>query len=199
MESPGRTRACKPGSFRRYRAGIWRAPTNDVLVVTSDPRGSGKLTGMAKRFRLSAGGTGICRARQVEGAFSARSGLGGQGGLRCVMSPVPGSPTARGRSGSNGVAHPDQPGPGSSASARASSCCTRRADIHHSLQVLILHALLRAINNLTVIAPADSGRRVRPNGAIHNTPHPSLRASRQNAAAARGGADSSTTYQPKQL
>ena len=135
----------------------------DVLVVTSDSRGSGKLTGYGETLPDQLVELGIAEQNVI--GFSA--GLASAGKKVFAASPAC-FLTARGLEQiKNDVAYSDQPVRIIGISAGVSYGALGAT--HHSLHDF---AVLRAINNLTIIAPADNFETSETIRAIHNTPHP---------------------------
>ncbi|MEZ4767799.1 MAG: transketolase C-terminal domain-containing protein [Caldilineales bacterium] len=135
----------------------------DVLVVTSDSRGSGKLTHYGETLPDQIVELGIAEQNVV----GISAGLASAGKKVFAASPAC-FITARGfEQIKNDVAYSDQPVRivGISAGVSYGALGTT----HHSLHDF---AALRAVNNITIIAPADNFETRETIRAIHNTDHP---------------------------
>jgi transketolase len=135
----------------------------DVLVVTSDSRGSGKLTQYGETLPDQIVEIGIAE----QNVIGISAGLASAGKKVFVASPAC-FITARGFEHiKNDVAYSDQPVRIIGISAGVSYGALGAT--HHSLHD---YAALRAIHNLTIIAPADNFETRETIKAIHNIQHP---------------------------
>lgn len=135
----------------------------DVMVLTSDSRGSGKLTTFGKQLP----------AQLIEIGIAEQDLIGVAAGIAsCNKKVFAVSPacfiTARGLEQiKNDVAYSDQPVKVIGISAGVSYGAL--GTTHHSLHDF---AVLRAVNNLTIIAPADNFETRETIRALVNYPHP---------------------------
>ena len=135
----------------------------DVLVVTSDSRGSAKLTHYCEILPDQVVEIGIAE----QNVIGISAGLASAGKKVFVASPAC-FITARGfEQIKNDVAYSDQPVKiiGISAGVSYGALGTT----HHSLHD---YAALRAIHNMIIIAPADNFETRETIKTIHNSPHP---------------------------
>ena len=135
----------------------------DVLVVTSDSRGSGKLTHYGEMLPGQLVEIGIAE----QNVIGISAGLASAGKKVFAASPAC-FITARGfEQIKNDVAYSDQPVRIIGISAGVSYGALGAT--HHSLHDF---AALRAVHNVTIIAPADNFETRETIKAILNTPHP---------------------------
>jgi transketolase len=135
----------------------------NVLVVTSDSRGSGKLTHFGETLPDQLIEIGIAE----QNVIGISAGLASAGKKVFAASPAC-FITARGFEHiKNDVAYSDQPVRIIGISAGVSY--GPLGATHHSLHD---YAALRAIHNITIIAPADNFETRETIKAIHNTDHP---------------------------
>lgn len=135
----------------------------DVLVVTSDSRGSGKLTHYGETLPDQIVEIGIAE----QNVIGISAGLASAGKKVFVVSPAC-FITARGfEQIKNDVAYSDQPVKIIGISAGVSYGALGAT--HHSLHD---YAALRAIHNMIIIAPADNFETRETIKTIHNAPHP---------------------------
>jgi transketolase len=135
----------------------------DVLVVTSDSRGSGKLTQFGETLPDQIVELGIAE----QNVIGISAGLASAGKKVFAASPAC-FITARGfEQIKNDVAYSDQPVRIIGISAGVSYGALGAT--HHSLHD---YAALRAVHNLTIIAPADNFETRETIKAIHNVAHP---------------------------
>ncbi len=135
----------------------------DVLVVTSDSRGSGKLTQFGETLPDQIVELGIAE----QNVIGISAGLASAGKKVFAASPAC-FITARGfEQIKNDVAYSDQPVRIIGISAGVSYGALGAT--HHSLHD---YAALRAVHNITIIAPADNFETRETIKAIHNTKHP---------------------------
>ena len=135
----------------------------DVLVVTSDSRGSGKLTQYGETLPDQIIELGIAE----QNVIGISAGLASAGKKVFAASPAC-FITARGfEQIKNDVAYSDQPVRIIGISAGVSYGALGAT--HHSLHD---YAALRAVNNITIIAPADNFETRETIKAIHNVAHP---------------------------
>jgi transketolase len=135
----------------------------DILVVTSDSRGSGRLTGFGEKFPDQIVEIGIAEQNLV----GVSAGLASAGKKVFAVSPAC-FLTARGLEQiKNDIAYSDHPVKvvGISAGVSYGSLGTT----HHSLHDF---AVLQAINNIDIIAPADNFETVQAIRASVNHPRP---------------------------
>ena len=123
------------------------ATNNDLLVVTSDSRGSGKLVPFAARFPKQLVEVGIAEQNLVGIA----AGLASTGKQTFAVSPACFLTARSLEQIKNDVAYSDNPVTLVGISAGVSYGAL--GSTHHSLHD---YAVLRAIHNLTVCAPADN-------------------------------------------
>ncbi len=119
----------------------------DILVVTSDSRGSGKLVPFGERFPDQIIETGIAEQNLV----GVSAGLASAGKKVFAVSPACFLTTRALEQIKNDIAYSDNPVKLIGISAGVSYGAL--GSTHHSLHD---YAALRAINNLTVLAPADN-------------------------------------------
>ena len=119
----------------------------DILVVTSDSRGSGKLVPFGERFPDQIIETGIAEQNLV----GISAGLASAGKKVFAVSPACFLATRALEQIKNDIAYSDNPVKLIGISAGVSYGAL--GSTHHSLHD---YAALRAINNLTVLAPADN-------------------------------------------
>jgi transketolase len=135
----------------------------DVLVITSDSRGSGKLTHFGETLPDQIVEIGIAE----QNVIGISAGLASAGKKVFAASPAC-FITARGfEQIKNDVAYSDQPVRIIGISAGVSYGALGAT--HHSLHD---YAALRAIHNMTIITPADNFETRETIKAIHNAPHP---------------------------
>ncbi len=135
----------------------------DVLVVTSDSRGSGKLTQFGETLPDQIVELGIAE----QNVIGISAGLASAGKKVFAASPAC-FITARGfEQIKNDVAYSDQPVRIIGISAGVSYGALGAT--HHSLHD---YAALRAVHNMTIIAPADNFETRETIKAIHNVAHP---------------------------
>ncbi len=135
----------------------------DVLVVTSDSRGSGKLTQFGETLPDQIVELGIAE----QNVIGISAGLASAGKKVFAASPAC-FITARGfEQIKNDVAYSDQPVRIIGISAGVSYGALGAT--HHSLHD---YAALRAVHNITIIAPADNFETRETIKAIHNVTHP---------------------------
>lgn len=135
----------------------------DVLVVTSDSRGSGKLTQFGETLPDQIVELGIAE----QNVIGISAGLASAGKKVFAASPAC-FITARGfEQIKNDVAYSDQPVRIIGISAGVSYGALGAT--HHSLHD---YAALRAVNNITIIAPADNFETRETIKAVHNVAHP---------------------------
>ena len=135
----------------------------DVLVVTSDSRGSGKLTQFGETLPDQIVELGIAE----QNVIGISAGLASAGKKVFAASPAC-FITARGfEQIKNDVAYSDQPVRIIGISAGVSYGALGAT--HHSLHD---YAALRAVHNLTIIAPADNFETRETIKAIHDVAHP---------------------------
>ena len=135
----------------------------DVLVVTSNSRGSGKLTQFGETLPDQIVELGIAE----QNVIGISAGLASAGKKVFAASPAC-FITARGfEQIKNDVAYSDQPVRIIGISAGVSYGALGAT--HHSLHD---YAALRAVNNITIIAPADNFETRETIKAIHNVAHP---------------------------
>ena len=135
----------------------------DVLVVTSDSRGSGKLTQFGETLPDQIVELGIAE----QNVIGISAGLASAGKKVFAASPAC-FVTARGfEQIKNDVAYSDQPVRIIGISAGVSYGALGAT--HHSLHD---YAALRAVHNMTIIAPADNFETRETIKAIHNVAHP---------------------------
>ena len=135
----------------------------DVLVVTSDSRGSGKLTQFGETLPDQIVELGIAE----QNVIGISAGLASAGKKVFAASPAC-FITARGfEQIKNDVAYSDQPVRIIGISAGVSYGALGAT--HHSLHD---YAALRAVNNITIIAPADNFETRETIKAIHHVAHP---------------------------
>lgn len=135
----------------------------DVLVVTSDSRGSGKLTHYGEALPDQIVELGIAE----QNVIGISAGLASAGKKVFAASPAC-FITARGfEQIKNDVAYSDQPVRIVGISAGVSYGALGAT--HHSLHD---YAALRAVPNITIIAPADNFETRETIKAIHNADHP---------------------------
>lgn len=123
------------------------AQDRDLVVVTSDSRGSGKLTGFGKKLPAQMVEIGIAEQNLVGVA----AGLAAAGKKTFAVSPACFLTARSLEQIKNDVAYSDQPVRlvGISAGVSYGALGTT----HHSLHDL---AVLQAINNITIVVPADN-------------------------------------------
>jgi transketolase len=119
----------------------------DVIVVTSDSRGSGKLTPFGKKFPRQIVEVGIAEQNLVGVA----AGLASTGKKVFAVSPACFLTARALEQIKNDVAYSDNPVKVVGISAGVSYGAL--GTTHHSLHDF---AVLRAINNITIVAPADN-------------------------------------------
>lgn len=119
----------------------------DIVVVTSDSRGSGKLTPFGKKFPKQIVEVGIAEQNLVGVA----AGLASAGKKVFAVSPACFLTARALEQIKNDVAYSDNPVKVIGISAGVSYGAL--GSTHHSLHD---YAVLRAINNITVVAPADN-------------------------------------------
>lgn len=119
----------------------------DIVVVTSDSRGSGKLTSFGKRFPKQIIEVGIAEQNLVGIA----AGLASAGKKVFAVSPACFLTARALEQIKNDVAYSDNPVNVIGISAGVSYGAL--GSTHHSLHD---YAVMRAINNITVVAPADN-------------------------------------------
>ena len=135
----------------------------DVIVITSDSRSSGKLTHFGETLPDQIVEIGIAE----QNVIGISAGLASAGKKVFAVSPAC-FITARGFEHiKNDVAYSDQPVRIIGISAGVSYGALGAT--HHSLHD---YAALRAIHNMTIIAPADNFETRETIKAIHNAPHP---------------------------
>src|SRR5690242_20705052 len=123
------------------------AVDRDIVVVTSDSRGSGKLVPFAQKFPKQLVEIGIAEQNLVGVA----AGLASAGKKVFAVSPACFLTARALEQVKNDVAYSDNPVKLIGISAGVSYGAL--GSTHHSLHDF---AVLRAINNLTVVAPADN-------------------------------------------
>ena len=119
----------------------------DIIVVTSDSRGSGKLTPFGKKFPKQIVEVGIAEQNLVGVA----AGLASAGKKVFAVSPACFLTARSLEQIKNDVAYSDNPVKVIGISAGVSYGAL--GSTHHSLHD---YAVLRAVNNITVVAPADN-------------------------------------------
>src|SRR5947207_11397543 len=119
----------------------------DIIVVTSDSRGSGKLISFGKKFPQQIIEVGIAEQNLVGVA----AGLASAGKKVFAVSPACFLTARALEQIKNDVAYSDNPVKLIGISAGISYGAL--GSTHHSLHD---YAVLRAINNITVVAPADN-------------------------------------------
>ena len=119
----------------------------DIIVVTSDSRGSGKLTPFGKKFPKQIVEVGIAEQNLIGVA----AGLASAGKKVFAVSPACFLTARALEQIKNDVAYSDNPVKVIGISAGVSYGAL--GSTHHSLHD---YAVLRAINNITVVAPADN-------------------------------------------
>ena len=141
---PGRA---KPGSVCRHPAGTRQPPISNVIAVTSDSRGSGKLGPYGQALPKQIVEVGIAEQNLVGIA----AGLASVGKTVFAVSPACFLTARSFEQIKNDVAYSDNPVTlvGISAGVSYGALGTT----HHSLHDF---AALRAVNNLSIIAPADN-------------------------------------------
>ncbi len=158
------TESCKANLevFAETLLGIART-NKDVLVVTSDSRGSGKLKPYAEALPDQIIEVGIAEQNLVGVA----SGLASAGKIVYAVSPGSFLTTRSLEQIKNDVCYSDQPvkliGISSGVSYGA------LGSTHHSLHDL---AAIRAIHNCTIIVPADNFETAEAIKAVADMPHP---------------------------
>lgn len=135
----------------------------DILVVTSDSRGSGKLTHYGETLPDQLIEVGIAE----QNVIGISAGLASAGKKVFAASPACFITARSFEQIKNDVAYSDQPVKVIGISAGVSYGALGAT--HHSLHDF---AALRAVNNITVIAPADNFETRETIKAIHNAPHP---------------------------
>lgn len=135
----------------------------DVLVVTSDSRGSGKLTPFGQELPTQHIEVGIAEQNLVGVA----AGLAAAGKIVYAVSPACFLTARSFEQVKNDVAYSDQPVKLVGISAGVSYGAL--GVTHHSLHDL---AALRAVHNLTIIAPADNHETRESVRAAAGYPHP---------------------------
>jgi len=135
----------------------------DVLVVTSDSRGSGKLTGFGEALPDQIVELGIAE----QNAIGISAGLASTGKKVFVASPACFITARALEQIKNDVAYSDQPVRIIGISAGVSYGALGAT--HHSLHD---YAALRAIHNMTIIAPADNLETRETIKAIYGAAHP---------------------------
>lgn len=123
------------------------ATDKDIIVVTSDSRGSGKLTPFGKKFPKQIVEVGIAEQNLVGVA----AGLASAGKKVFAVSPACFLSARALEQIKNDVAYSDNPVKVIGISAGVSYGAL--GSTHHSLHD---YAVMRAINNITVVAPADN-------------------------------------------
>ena len=123
------------------------ASNRDIIVVTSDSRGSGKLTPFGKKFPKQIVEVGIAEQNLVGVA----AGLASAGKKVFAVSPACFLTARALEQIKNDVAYSDNPVKVIGISAGVSYGAL--GSTHHSLHD---YAVLRAVNNITVVAPADN-------------------------------------------
>ena len=123
------------------------AADRDIVVVTSDSRGSGKLVPFAQKFPKQLVEIGIAEQNLVGVA----AGLASAGKKAFAVSPACFLTARSLEQIKNDVAYSDNPVKLIGISAGVSYGAL--GSTHHSLHD---YAVLRAINNLTIVAPADN-------------------------------------------
>jgi transketolase len=123
------------------------AGDRDIIVVTSDSRGSGKLTPFGKKFPRQIVEVGIAEQNLVGVA----AGLASAGKKVFAVSPACFLTARALEQIKNDVAYSDNPVKVIGISAGVSYGAL--GSTHHSLHD---YAVLRAVNNITVVAPADN-------------------------------------------
>jgi transketolase len=139
---------------------------NDILVITSDSRGSAKLTGFGEQLPDQMIEVGIAEQSLVGIA----AGLASAGKKAFAVSPACFLTARALEQIKNDVAYSDNPVKliGISAGVSYGALGTT----HHSLHDL---AVLQAIHNIDVVIPADNFETKAAIEAIVDYPHPSLR------------------------
>jgi transketolase len=135
----------------------------DVLVVTSDSRGSGKLTGFGEALPDQIVELGIAE----QNAIGISAGLASAGKKVFVASPACFITARALEQIKNDVAYSDQPVKIVGISAGVSYGALGAT--HHSLHD---YAVLRAIHNMTIIAPADNLETREAIKYAYNATHP---------------------------
>ena len=139
------------------------ANDRDILAVTSDSRGSGKLVPFSKRFPEQIIELGIAEQNLV----GVSAGLASAGKKTFTVSPACFLTARALEQIKNDVAYSDNPVKLIGISAGVSYGAL--GSTHHSLHDF---AVLRAIHNLIVVAPADNYETRRAIELASNTPHP---------------------------
>ena len=139
------------------------ANDRDVLVITSDSRGSGKVTPFAEKFPEQIVEIGIAEQNLV----GVSAGLSSMGKKVFAVSPACFLTARALEQIKNDVAYSDHPVKviGISAGVSYGSLGTT----HHSLHDF---AVLQAINNIDIVAPADNFETVQAMRAAVNHPRP---------------------------
>src|SRR5215467_16392378 len=119
----------------------------DIIVVTSDSRGSGKLVGFGQKFPSQIVEIGIAEQNLV----GVSAGLASAGKKVFAVSPACFLTARALEQIKNDVAYSDNPVKLIGISAGVSYGAL--GSTHHSLHD---YAVLRTINNITVVAPADN-------------------------------------------
>ncbi len=135
----------------------------DVLAVTSDSRGSGRLTGYAQALPAQIIETGIAE----QNVIGIAAGLASAGKKVFAVSPACFITARALEQIKNDVAYSDHPVKIVGISAGVSYGALGAT--HHSLHD---YAVLRAIHNITVVAPADNLETREAIRAAYAAPHP---------------------------
>jgi transketolase len=135
----------------------------DIVVVTSDSRGSGKLTPFGKRYPSQIIEVGIAEQNLVGVA----AGIASTGKKVFAVSPACFLTARALEQIKNDVAYSDNPVKVIGISAGVSYGAL--GTTHHSLHD---YAVLRAINNITVVAPADNFETKQAIIKASQSPHP---------------------------
>jgi transketolase len=139
------------------------ADDRNIIVVTSDSRGSGKLTPFGKKFPEQIVEIGIAEQNLVGVA----AGLASAGKKVFAVSPACFLTARALEQIKNDVAYSDNPVKVIGISAGVSYGAL--GSTHHSLHD---YAVLRAINNITVVAPADNFETEQAIRLAAASPHP---------------------------
>ena len=139
------------------------AADRDIIVVTSDSRGSGKLTPFGKKFPKQLVEVGIAEQNLVGVA----AGLASAGKKVFAVSPACFLTARALEQIKNDVAYSDNPVKVIGISAGVSYGAL--GSTHHSLHD---YAVLRAVNNITVAAPADNFETEQAIRVAAADPHP---------------------------
>ncbi|MEN4042190.1 MAG: transketolase C-terminal domain-containing protein [Anaerolineaceae bacterium] len=135
----------------------------DVLVVTSDSRGSGKLISFGELLPTQVVELGIAE----QNVIGISAGLASAGKKVFAVSPACFITARSFEQIKNDVGYSDQPVRIIGISAGVSYGALGAT--HHSLHD---YAALRAVNNITIVAPADNYETRETIRAIHNSAHP---------------------------